>query len=92
MGIITPPEYGGTGWRIVDYTIVVEELARSGFWGLASYFNAVIMYGTDMILHGGNQEQKKYYLPRLCGASCFLPTGITEPDSVRMPQLPHRGR
>ncbi|MCX5993547.1 MAG: acyl-CoA dehydrogenase family protein, partial [Chloroflexi bacterium] len=47
MGIITPVEYGGTGGSILDYTIVCEELARSGFWGLASYFNAVIMYGTD---------------------------------------------
>jgi len=81
MGIITPPEYGGTGGSIVDYTIVVEELARSGFWGLASYFNAVIMYGTDMILHCGNQEQKKYYLPRLCRGELLFAYGITEPDS-----------
>jgi alkylation response protein AidB-like acyl-CoA dehydrogenase len=81
MGVITPVEYDGMGGSIIDYTIVCEELARSGFWGLASYFNAVIMYGTDMILHCGSEEQKKYYLPKLARGELLFAYGITEPDS-----------
>ncbi len=81
MGVITPVEYDGMGGSIIDYTIVCEELARSGLWGLASYFNAVIMYGTDMILHCGNAEQKKYYLPRLAKGELLFAYGITESDS-----------
>ena len=81
MGVITPTEYGGMGGSIMDYTIIVEELARSSFWGLASYFNAVIMYGADMILHCGNEEQKKHYLPKLARGELLFAYGITEPDS-----------
>jgi len=81
MGVITPTEYGGMGGSIIDYTIVCEELARSGFWGLGSYFNAVIMYGADMILHCGSEEQKKHYLPKLARGELLFAYGITEPDS-----------
>jgi len=81
MGIITPQIYGGMGGSIIDYTVVCEELARSTCWGLASYFNAVVMYGADMILHCGNEEQKQYYLPKLAKGDLLFAYGITEPDS-----------
>jgi alkylation response protein AidB-like acyl-CoA dehydrogenase len=81
MGIVIPQAYGGMGGSIVDYAVVCEELARSGFWGLASYFNSVVMYGADMILHCGNEQQKQYYLPKLAKGELLFAYGITEPDS-----------
>lgn len=81
MGVIIPAQYGGMGGSIVDYAVVCEEIARSGCWGLASYFNSVIMYGADMILHCGNEEQKQYYLPKLARGELLFAYGITEPDS-----------
>jgi alkylation response protein AidB-like acyl-CoA dehydrogenase len=81
FSIITPVEYGGSGGSIMDYTIITEELSRSGCWGLGSYFNAVIMYGTDMVLNCGSEEQKKYYLPKLAKGDLLFAYGITEPDS-----------
>ncbi|RPJ62926.1 MAG: acyl-CoA dehydrogenase, partial [Dehalococcoidia bacterium] len=71
----------GMGGSIIDYAVVCEEIARSGCWGLASYFNSVIMYGADMILHCGNEEQKQYYLPKLAKGELLFAYGITEPDS-----------
>ena len=81
MGITIPQVYGGMGGSITDYAVVCEELARSGFWGLASYFNSVVMYGADMILHCGNEEQKQHYLPKLAKGELLFAYGITEPDS-----------
>jgi acyl-CoA dehydrogenase len=81
MGITIPQVYGGMGGSIMDYAVVCEELARSGFWGLASYFNSVVMYGADMILHCGNEEQKQHYLPKLAKGELLFAYGITEPDS-----------
>lgn len=81
MGVFIPAQYGGMGGNIVDYTIVTEELARSTCWGLASYFNAVIMYGADMILNCGDEEQKKYFLPKCATGDLLFAYGITEPDS-----------
>jgi acyl-CoA dehydrogenase len=81
MGINIPQVYGGMGGSIMDYAVVCEELARSGFWGLASYFNSVVMYGADMILHCGSEEQKQHYLPKLAKGELLFAYGITEPDS-----------
>ncbi|MBM4452990.1 MAG: acyl-CoA dehydrogenase [Chloroflexi bacterium] len=80
-GVAIPTKYGGMGGSIIDYAIVCEELARSGSWGLGSYFNAVVMYGADIILNCGNEEQKQLFLPKFAKGEMRFAYGITEPDS-----------
>jgi len=81
FGVHIPVEYGGMGGTIIDYTIVVEELNRSGCWGLGSYVNAVLMYGAGMIMDCGNDEQKRYFLPRFVNGEPLFAYGLTEPDA-----------
>jgi alkylation response protein AidB-like acyl-CoA dehydrogenase len=81
LGVHIPVEYGGMGGGIIDYAIVVEELSRSGCWGLGSYVNAVLMYGAGMIMDCGNEEQKRHFLPRFTKGEPLFAYGMTEPDS-----------
>ena len=80
-GIAIPTEYGGMGGSIIDYAIVCEELAKSGSWGMGSYFNAVVMYGADIILNCGNEQQKQFFLPKFAKGEMLFAYGITEADS-----------
>jgi alkylation response protein AidB-like acyl-CoA dehydrogenase len=63
MGVYIPEEYGGLGGGIMEMCLVVEELCRID--GAAGLCYAACGLGTYPIILGGNEEQKKEYLPRL---------------------------
>jgi len=63
MAVFIPEEYGGLGGGIMEMSIVVEELCRID--GAAGLCYAACGLGTYPIILGGNEEQKKKYLPRL---------------------------
>ncbi len=75
MGVYIPEEYGGLGGGIMEMSIVVEELCRID--GAAGLCYAACGLGTYPIILGGNEEQKKKYLPRL-GAGEIGAFAITE--------------
>ncbi len=77
LGIITPPEYGGTGMGHVAKTIVIEEIAKvcPGV-GLTLEGHFVCTY---LIQTFGTQEQKSRYLPLLTSGEALGSLSVTEP-------------
>jgi alkylation response protein AidB-like acyl-CoA dehydrogenase len=80
LGIPYPEEYGGAGMDTVCYAIAVEEIGRAcGSTGLI--LAAHTSLGTNPIYMFGTEEQKRRYLPRLCGGQTLGAFGLTEPGA-----------
>jgi alkylation response protein AidB-like acyl-CoA dehydrogenase len=80
LGVIFPEEYGGTALSYVDYVNVIEELAavESGFALSVAAHNSLC---TGHIYLGGNDEQKKKWMPKLTSGEWIGAWGLTEPGS-----------
>jgi alkylation response protein AidB-like acyl-CoA dehydrogenase len=87
MGVLVPEEYGGSGFSYTEYVTAISELAKvCGSIGLSMAAHNSLC--TGHILHFGNEEQKKKYLPKLATAEWIGAWGLTETgtgsDSARM--------
>lgn len=80
MGIVVPEEYGGAGGSHMAFAIVLEELARHD-GGLALAVEAHNGLACSHILLGGNEEQKKRFLPPLARGEQIGAWCLTEPGS-----------
>src|SRR5436305_9268673 len=80
LGVTIPEEYGGAGLSYVDYVHVIEELGvvDSGFALSVAAHNSL---GTGHIYLGGDDEQKKKWLPKLTSGEWIGAWGLTEPGS-----------
>src|SRR5580692_2498144 len=64
LGVIIPPEYGGSGLGYVDYVLAIEELsAVDGSVGIT--IAAHNSLGTNHIFIAGNEAQRRKYIPLL---------------------------
>ena len=79
MGIPIPSEYGGLGGTFLTYVKVVEEIAKA--CASSSLIVAVQELGMLPILIGGNEEQKKKYLPKLASGEWIAAYALTEAGS-----------
>jgi alkylation response protein AidB-like acyl-CoA dehydrogenase len=79
-GIGVPEDYGGTGGDIIDMMIVYEETSRA-MAALAWVIGNITLYGNDIILNNGNEEQKEFYLPKLVNGELKFAFALTEPDA-----------
>jgi hypothetical protein len=77
MGLVVPPDYGGSGRSFVTYTIVVEELARIDA-AAAITLLAHVLCATH-ILTFGSEEQKQVFLPPLARGEVIGAWALTEP-------------
>jgi len=80
MGSYVPEEYGGAGMDYHSYSIIVEELSR-GCASTGVLVSAHTSLATWPILHYGNEEQKKKYLPKMASGEwvgCFC---LSEPNA-----------
>ena len=74
-----PEEYEGMSSDIMNLVIVTEELSRAcGGISLALAGSAL---GTFPILIGGNEDQKKRFLPHLASGEKLAAFGLTEPEA-----------
>ena len=79
MGHFVPERYGGSGLDYLSYVMAVEEISRA-----CASTGAIVMVHNSLacgpILDFGTEEQKKKYLPALCGGDlgCF---SLSEPES-----------
>ena len=64
LGAVFPEELGGSGYSYVDYSIVVEELARVDP-SIALSVAAHVSLCTNHIYLAGSEEQKRRYIPKL---------------------------
>ncbi len=79
FGIFFPEAYGGAGLGYLEFCLVVEE-----FWrvdpGLGQSLGSTV-FGSDLILLFGTEEQKRRYLPPLTTGEAIMGAAITEPDA-----------
>lgn len=80
LGSIFPEEYGGAGLSYIDYSIIVEELARVDP-SVALIVAAHTSLCTNHIYLAGSEEQKQRYLPRLASGEWLGCWSLTEPDA-----------
>jgi (2S)-methylsuccinyl-CoA dehydrogenase len=79
FGLTIPEEYGGAGLGKTAMCVVSEELSRAwiGVGSLATRSEIA----AELILTGGTEAQKAYWLPRIASAET-LPTAVfTEPNT-----------
>lgn len=80
MGIMVPEEYGGSGGDYMSFAIILEELSRYD-GGLALAVEAHNGLCCSHLLVGGNEEQKKKWLPPLAKGERIGSWCLTEPGS-----------
>jgi alkylation response protein AidB-like acyl-CoA dehydrogenase len=73
-----PEEYGGLGGSFMDDVIISEEFAR-GSVAVAMSFGATTGFGARSILFSGNEDQKKYFLPKIAQGEIKFCMAVTEP-------------
>lgn len=78
--LIVPEEYGGTNAGALIYAMAVEEISRNCA-SMGVTLSAHTSLCTWPILHLGNQEQKKRFLPRLASGEGLGALGLTEPNA-----------
>ena len=79
LAALIPEEYGGIGVGILEASIILEEIHRSGGNAAACHAQMYIM-GT--ILRHGSNEQKAHYLPDIAKGKLRLQAfGVTEPNA-----------
>src|SRR5437867_12909812 len=80
MGVLFPPELGGSGLSYIDYVIVIEELSRvDGSVGL--FVAAHNSLCANHIFLAGSEEQKRRFIPALAVGAKIGAWGLTEPGA-----------
>jgi alkylation response protein AidB-like acyl-CoA dehydrogenase len=80
LGAVFPEELGGTAYSYVDYSLVMEELARVDP-SVALCVAAHVSLCTNHIYLAGSEEQKQRYIPKLASGEWIGSWALTEPES-----------
>jgi alkylation response protein AidB-like acyl-CoA dehydrogenase len=80
LGAIFPEELGGSGHSYIDYSIIVEELARVDP-SVALSVAAHISLCANHIYVAGNDDQRGRYIPKLASGEWIGSWALTEPES-----------
>lgn len=81
LGMRHPVEYGGGSLGALSSVVFAEELARSGYGGVASALTVHSDMSISHIAHRGTHEQKQKYLPQACSGEKVGAVCVTEPDA-----------
>jgi alkylation response protein AidB-like acyl-CoA dehydrogenase len=79
LGLPFPDEVGGQGGSVLDFTLVAEEMGRSGY-DIASVYGTPLFCGLN-ILHNGTEQLKRRWLPDLMNGTRRFSVSITEPQA-----------
>jgi alkylation response protein AidB-like acyl-CoA dehydrogenase len=80
MGAIFPEDLGGAGFGYIDYSIIIEELARVDP-SVALIVAAHNSLCTNHIYLAGSDEQRKKYIPKLATGEWIGCWSLTEPEA-----------
>lgn len=80
MGAIFPEELGGAGLGYIEYSIIIEELARVDP-SVALIVAAHNSLCTNHIYLAGNSDQRQKYIPKLATADWIGSWSLTEPEA-----------
>ena len=79
LSVLIPAEYGGGGLGVMEASVILEEINRSGANSGACHAQMYIM-GT--LLRHGSEAQKQRYLPRIASGELRLQSfAVTEPST-----------
>lgn len=79
LSVLIPEEYGGAGLGMMEASVILEEINRSG--GNAGAGHAQ-MYTMGAVLNHGSEEQKQRFLPKIASGELRLQAfGVTEPTA-----------
>jgi acyl-CoA dehydrogenase len=79
LGALIPEQYGGLGLGVIEASIILEEINRSGANGGACHAQ---MYTMGTLLRHGSEEQKREYLPKIASGELRLQAfGVTEHEA-----------
>lgn len=81
LGVCIPEEYGGSGLKISDATVMMEAIARSGAGMSGASAVHINVFGLNPVVVFGSDEQKRRMLPPIAKGevkSCFA---VTEPNT-----------
>lgn len=76
LGILVPPEYGGSGGRYVSLGVATEELSRGDF--NVSYFLQLASIGAGL-LSVADEDLRAEWLPGIASGERLVAFGLTEP-------------
>lgn len=79
VGLTLPPELGGGGRSPFARFVLSEELLAAGA-PVAAHWIADRQSG-PLICKYGTEQQKQFFIPRICKAEAFFCIGMSEPDS-----------
>lgn len=78
--VLIPEAYGGLGGSCLDNVVILEELAAGDLGIAASYF-AVSATSPVLILKGGDEGQRRRWLPEIAAATDYvLASASSEPN------------
>lgn len=78
-GMLVPEAGGGGGATMLQYCLVMEEIARGCAATAATYMTQV--HGMLPVLFGGTAEQRSRWLPSLMSAQRIASIAVTEPQA-----------
>jgi alkylation response protein AidB-like acyl-CoA dehydrogenase len=79
LGLTLPERYGGGGADAFSRFVLVEELLAAGA-PVAAHWIGDRQSG-PLLLRYGTEEQRQFYLPRICRGEIFFCIGMSEPNS-----------
>jgi alkylation response protein AidB-like acyl-CoA dehydrogenase len=80
LGAVFPEDLGGAGFSYVDYSIIIEELARVDP-SIALSTAAHVSLCSNHIFLAGNDAQRKAYIPKLATGEWIGSWALTEPEA-----------
>ena len=80
MGMMTSPEYGGSGMDTISYVLAMEEISKidNSCSVIMSVQNSLVQYGIEAY---GSEEQKQKYLPTLASGEVIGAFCLSEPEA-----------
>jgi len=80
MGMMVPPEYGGSGADAVSYVVALSEVAYAcaSTAVVMSVHNSIVC---ESLVRYGTEDQKKQYLKRLATGEILGAFSLTEPNA-----------
>jgi alkylation response protein AidB-like acyl-CoA dehydrogenase len=79
LGLTLPKQYGGGGADAFSRFVLVEELLAVGA-PVAAHWIGDRQSG-PLLLHYGTEEQRAFFLPRICRGEIFFCIGMSEPNA-----------
>lgn len=76
-----PEQYGGSETSVDVSLMIMEELSRCGYFGLATGYNIHANIVAPYIMNIGNDEQRARWLPGMASGDIVTALGMTEPGA-----------